>query len=139
MHKIFHVIVGIFRGGAVIKHKDNARYGEDDEEQECNSSHAPSIPKIRAVARDTYRMEMQENVVKHLQCAVALIILPIVTKDRFPYLVLRYFPPDFLHIRFGEKEFIRRFAHKKIENNPIKYAGCYTLMEAPGLSHSPFS
>ena len=81
MLEIEHVTKCLHLGGVVVKHQQHAGISEDDKEVKSNPSHAPGIAVAHGVAIDFGRVQMQENVGKHAQRAVARCVIVLVAED----------------------------------------------------------
>jgi hypothetical protein len=100
--EIEHVAKGLHLAGMVIEHQQHAGEGEDDEQIERDSAHAPGVAVAHRVAIDLRRMQMQEDVGKHAQRPIARRVVVLVAEDRSVDLSLgRIFQALDLFLGFG--------------------------------------
>ena len=90
-HVVFqveNVPEGLYLGGVVVEHQQDAGKGQHDEQIEGDPSHAPGVVVGDRVAIDLGRVQMQEDVGQDPQRAVARLLVVGHPKDRLEELGL---------------------------------------------------
>src|SRR5246127_4975020 len=81
MLEIEYVAEGLYLARVVIEHQQHAGIGEDDEQVERDSAHAPGVAVAHRIAVDLRRMQVEEDVRKHAESAVAWCVVVLVAED----------------------------------------------------------
>ncbi len=66
----------------VVEHQQHARKGQHDEQVKGNPAHSPGVAVADRIAIDLGGVQVQEDVGKHAQCAVARRVIVFVAEDR---------------------------------------------------------
>lgn len=79
--QIHHVGIGIFHGGTVIKHQQDARKGQNEKKEEAQASRAPSVAQFNPAGADFRGMQVEEDIPQHDQDPLAVGIRDPDAKD----------------------------------------------------------
>jgi len=74
----------------IVKHQEDTRNGQKNKEKEGQPSEAPSKLNLEGSSSDTHRMQMENDIAKHHQSPVPVIIRIAMTEDGFPDLGFVY-------------------------------------------------
>ena len=82
--KIQNIAEGHDLRGVVVEHQQRACEHERDVDVERHAAHAPSVLVSHRVAIDFGRMQVQEDVGEHAQCAAARRLVVLHAQHRLP-------------------------------------------------------
>ena len=116
--EVLHVGVRVLGGRPVVEHQEDAGHDRHEEHEERDAAHAPGEAQARRVAAHLRRVQVQEDVARHHEHAVARRVVVAVAEDRLP------------DRRLGRPDSLSS-SHLRHRLTPSG--------KAPGLSHCPFS
>src|SRR5471032_355779 len=105
--EVLHVPVRVLAGGPVIEHQHHAGDDGAQVEQEGQAARAPGVPVTDAVAPHLRRMQVQPDVGRNLQYAVARSVGVAVAEDRPPDVVVGDELAEFWLAGLGVRQWLR--------------------------------
>ena len=128
--EILHVGVGVLGGRPVVEHQIDAGDHRHQEHQEGDAAHAPGEAQARGVLAHLGGVQVQPDVARHHEDAVARRVLVAVPEDRLPDLRLHDLALDLIEHR-----------HTAVPNSFVVLMSVVRVLRPsgtrPGLSHVP--
>jgi hypothetical protein len=94
--QIFDVGVGVLSHGAVIKHQDDTSHREHQEKKKRDSPHAPGEADAQRVTPYFGGMQVEPNIVGHLENTVSRGVGVSMPEHGFPYVGVEQFLAKFV-------------------------------------------
>ncbi len=131
--EVEHIAEGLNLARVVVEHQEHASERKNDEQIESDPAHSPGVAVAHCITIDFGGMEMEEDVRKNAEGAIARDVVVLVAEDRSEYLGLGGFAQD-LDLLFG---FRRQVGLEGLE--VLLDAGFDTLDQADRFAIFPVS